>query len=194
MDYQWSIQDIMNVAAEKVSIEGWQGYSWDRLDGGDSLVVGCVPDGVFSRGPRKGQPRFNKPVSGTTKKIAVSYTEMQAAAERYEKETGNCWHCKGTGEGFKGWHHETGEKRDTCPKCGGTTVAPTSCNTATDNGATDKAGDTIKGKDLQIGMKVQRVVNGEPANIPMIIFAEGPYYNNALYSDDDFLVIQQQTG
>lgn len=52
-------------------------------------------------------------------------------------------------------------------------------------------GDIVKGHELELGMKVQRLFEGQPTQHPMIIFAEGPYYQNPLYRDDDFLLIEE---
>lgn len=47
----------------------------------------------------------------------------------------------------------------------------------------------VKGGELELGMKVQRLFEGEAAQHPMIIFADGPYYKNPLYREDDFEVL-----
>ena len=49
----------------------------------------------------------------------------------------------------------------------------------------------IKGRDIAIGMKVQRFDNGLSMSHPLIVYVDGPYFNNPLYADDDFKVIQE---
>ena len=53
-----------------------------------------------------------------------------------------------------------------------------------------KAGDIIKGHQLKVGMRVQRELSGVPMQSPMIVYADGVYYKNPLYSDDDFRLIE----
>lgn len=53
-----------------------------------------------------------------------------------------------------------------------------------------KAGDTIVGSDLQVGMVVRRYVSGKYLDdTAMIVYRNGPYYKNTLYSYDLFLVV-----
>jgi hypothetical protein len=52
-----------------------------------------------------------------------------------------------------------------------------------------KVGDKIKGKDLVVGMKVRRYVSGKYLDSQsMIVYSEGPYFNNPLYAEDFFQV------
>lgn len=85
-----------------------------------SLVTGCVPDGVISRGPRKGEPRLNKPVPGATQKIFVSTEELLGFASRYEADTGNCFHCKGEGSEVVAWSEAEGIQKAACDRCSST--------------------------------------------------------------------------
>ena len=64
MNYRHSIRDVMDLAAKKTGIEGWQAYRWSAVEGGD-IVRGCVPCGVSSRGPRKGLPKWRPATPGT---------------------------------------------------------------------------------------------------------------------------------
>ena len=66
----------MNVVAErKAAIPGWKPYAWELVDGG-VLVTGSVPVGVIVRGPRKGQPRWDRG-HPTTRRVVV--TQQEAA-------------------------------------------------------------------------------------------------------------------
>ena len=52
-----------------------------------------------------------------------------------------------------------------------------------------KVGDKIKGKYLRVGMRVRRCVSGKYLDSQtMIVYIDGPYFNNPLYADDVFLV------
>lgn len=47
----------------------------------------------------------------------------------------------------------------------------------------------INGSELKLGMVVKRVIDGKyVSDMEMIVYADGPYYNNSLYKDDLFLV------
>jgi len=117
-NYSRSIGDVNGVAIKKVGIPGWIPYRWQAADGGDCIVHGCIPGGVFTRGPRKGQYNFAHKTQERI--IVVTHDEVQAAAVAYETETGNCWDCKGTGQEFAGWSVKEGTKTRPCRRCNGT--------------------------------------------------------------------------
>jgi len=94
---EFTLREVMDRAAEKAGIEGWQGYRWQASEGDDSIITGCVPSGVISRGPRKGRPKFRPPQPGTERIVVVSKAEMLALAAEFER-SGTCWDCKGSGE------------------------------------------------------------------------------------------------
>lgn len=122
-EIQFSIQDIMQVAEAKTEIPGWIAYEWQAMEGG-SIVVGCVPDGVYTRGPRKGTPRLD--TKGCTHRIAmvVALSEMEDRAHKYEAESGRCWNCKGEGKVWSSWSAESGTRFRSCDRCGATGKAP----------------------------------------------------------------------
>jgi hypothetical protein len=115
MNYKFSIKDAMEAAEVKAGIEGWKAYKWENCDG-DSIVTGSVPDGVYSKGPRKGDPRF----TGTGKRVIISKVELETMAVAYEAETGKCWNCRGTGKTWAGWCRHKGTSYRECERCNGT--------------------------------------------------------------------------
>jgi hypothetical protein len=115
MKHGFSINDCMEAAEAKVGIEGWKAYQWEDCDD-DSIVTGSVPDGVYSKGPRKGKPRF----VGKGKRVIITRVELEARAIAYEAETGKCWDCKGTGQTWAGWSRTEGTKYRECQRCAGT--------------------------------------------------------------------------
>lgn len=125
-EVSFSIGDFLEAAEEKVGIEGWKAYRWQRLDCGSNLVTGCVPDGVYARGRRKGEPRYSKPLPGTQRVVAITMSEMRVRAARFESTTGKCWKCKGTGQEFAGWSAAEGVRTRRCGRCHGTGKAPPS--------------------------------------------------------------------
>ena len=121
MRYRFSIRDAMEIAASKSGIADWQGYAWEAMGNG-SVVTGCVPDGVYSRGPRKGNPRFSRPVEGTHRKVVISDSDMDVYAQNYEATTGKCFECRGTSHVYNGWSRDEGLRQASCERCGGSGV------------------------------------------------------------------------
>lgn len=110
------------VARRKVSgPEGWEVCGWERIGGGDDLVVdGGVPR-MLKSGPRKGKKTWRDvPVQ----KAVVTRAELDAEHARYEAETGKCGDCFGKGEVFASWSTAYGTKFRECPRCGGTGKKP----------------------------------------------------------------------
>lgn len=117
--YNFSIQDEMRLAEAKLGIDGWKAYQWSATDGGkDSIVKGCVPSGVYAKGPRKGLPKFRPATPGTERVVVITEAEMIAAAEAYEVN-GTCWDCKGTGKTSAGWSKAEGTEYRKCTRCDG---------------------------------------------------------------------------
>jgi hypothetical protein len=112
--------------AEHLGIPGWRGYRFTWLDDHDLLQVeGCLPAGVYARGPRKGQPRYRHPDSvGTRLTITWTRAEIEARATAWEATTGQCRECVGKGKVIT-QYFPTEIVRCLCPRCGGTGQAPT---------------------------------------------------------------------
>jgi hypothetical protein len=110
----FSFNDIMRLAETKSGIPGWRAFRWQAA-GPDSIVTGSVPVGVYSRGPRKGQPKF----TGPGIMVVVTRAEKEAAASAYETETGRCWNCKGSGQVVRKISVTEGNTYRPCTLCGG---------------------------------------------------------------------------
>lgn len=121
MKFLHSINDIGNIAAAVVGIEGWTMIRWQKMDGG-SLVSGYVPL-LYVRGHNKGKPRRGAPTPGTNRQVVVSDADADAHAAKYEA-TGVCYQCKGTGQQWNGWSRESGVRYCTCERCKGTGKPP----------------------------------------------------------------------
>lgn len=112
-------------AQAKVGFAGWRVYRWEAADGGGLIVTGCVPDGEYTRGPRKGRPRFSRPVQNTKRIVVVSDIEIHEFLRANEIETGACSRCEGSpGQEWVGWGKDGGSKYLTCSRCNGTGAAP----------------------------------------------------------------------
>lgn len=117
-----SFDDVGQIAADKVGIAGWKSFDIERVAGG-YVAKGCVPNGVYARGPRQGHPRFSQPIVGTKRTVAVSDADVELAAGRYELG-GSCWRCKGSGEELASWSKVEGTRMRACGRCGGSGAAP----------------------------------------------------------------------
>lgn len=117
-----SVNHLLAVARRKVNApEGWKIGRWEVIgDTRDVLVHGCVP-GVFQRGPRKGQPKFN---GITMQACVVTDAEERAEHARYEAETGLCGDCGGERQVWAGWHHIEGTRYRPCRRCAASGRAP----------------------------------------------------------------------
>lgn len=113
----YSFKDAGEFAAKRAGIDGWKPYAYEVMEGG-CLVTGCVPSGVFTRGPRKGEPKFRPATPGTELRVIVSDADMQAAIAEYEA-SGTCFRCKGTGQQWAGWSVAEGTKYCDCRRCNG---------------------------------------------------------------------------
>lgn len=96
MDYRITMADEFAFAELQSGHEGWIGYKWE-LTGDGCLVYGCVPNGVYKRGPKKGRPNISHPMPMTSKWVIVRHAELQKHAAFFEDTTGRCWDCKGLG-------------------------------------------------------------------------------------------------
>lgn len=121
--FEFTIQECLDFAATKVSIEGWRAYKWEHAEGGN-IVTGCVPSGVITHGPRKGEPKFEPPTPGTLRKVIVTDEQMAARAIAYEAESRTCWNCKGERQVPWGWSTAEGMKYHVCTRCSGSGAAP----------------------------------------------------------------------
>lgn len=118
MHYIINMNDATEIARRKIDIDGWDAYKCESVEGG-WLLTGCKPDGVYSRGKRKGEPRYSHPEPGTIKRVIVTDEELRKEAIAYEKLTGKCWNCKGSGKTFKSWSSHEGVSYQVCDKCQG---------------------------------------------------------------------------
>jgi hypothetical protein len=90
---------------------------WEKTDDGGSILKGG-PTRIVTRGPRKGRPTFVDKKRTTT--IIVTRSEEDAARAEYERSTGYCSFCVGSGREFARWDHLTGSWFRSCQKCNGT--------------------------------------------------------------------------
>jgi hypothetical protein len=117
-----AIQHIESAARRKLSaVSEWKGYSFEVVAGG-YIVIGEIPMGVYSRGPKKGSPKWK----GRGTKVIVSDADVKAETEKYVLDTGNCPDCLGTKEELVSWSATHGTKTRPCSVCAGSGRAVTS--------------------------------------------------------------------
>jgi hypothetical protein len=92
--------------------DAWKSYRWEVVSGG-VIVDGEITTATYSRGPRKGKPKF----TGKGTRVVVTDAEVKAEEALYVQTTGNCLECQGTGQEFESWTAGVGIKTRPCRKC-----------------------------------------------------------------------------
>jgi hypothetical protein len=119
--------DFWNLMAREVYAmpEGW---AWFRLEsvGPDhsrdlcvSMVTGAVCTAKYTKGPNKGSPNWKRRDRATEQTIAIPFRDLDAFCEAWERKTGLCASCGGSGEAITGWNGETGNSYCKCVRCFG---------------------------------------------------------------------------
>lgn len=100
----------------------WRISRWEVQGEGptESLVVS---GGVYppkTRGPKKGEPNWRKPVAGTVRTVWFTSESHKHFLREWELETRKCWVCQGTADEWMGWDHIKGHHYRPCTRCGAT--------------------------------------------------------------------------
>ncbi len=101
--------------------EDWLWCRMEYIDEGQ--FAGTLIEGGVPRIGADGNARW---LGVPLDKVFVREDEVRAAEMAYERETGNCFHCAGSGTRNAGWHHERGHEYRDCARCGATGKAPQS--------------------------------------------------------------------
>lgn len=94
--------DIHTIAARHVHglPHDWLPRIYSALDRGLGFELrGSVPIGTYSRGPRKGRPKW--PRLAELQRVVITADEVRQARIWWENETGLCSHCGGSGQQVK---------------------------------------------------------------------------------------------
>lgn len=121
--------DFMDIIAKrKLGLdEQWKIASWRRVDP-DALLVSIGKFRKIERGEKKGHDTWvdvkGKPLS-ERKEMVMTVLEIKEEESRWERETGKCSQCGGSGEAWVGYSISTGNRYDTCRRCSGNGNAKT---------------------------------------------------------------------
>ena len=112
-----SAPDIHAITARRVHSlpDDWQPRIYGCLERGLGFYLeGAVPIGNYSKGPRKGQPKF--PAKRELQQVVITSEEVQETRDQWERETGLCHRCGGSGEVVA----IVSRNGRPCRECGGT--------------------------------------------------------------------------
>lgn len=102
----------------------WQVCAWHvKGDGAGKyleLTGGIYPE-TYKSGKRKGQTNYRKPQ--TESMVSLANMAHEAWLVQWERETGYCAACEGTGHERAGWNHIKGCCFRPCQKCDATGTA-----------------------------------------------------------------------
>lgn len=88
----------------------WKAFFFEVMnDAGDVLIMGGVPTKT-----RKGDDKWDRK---TADKCVVTKPECAATMAAFERETGKCAECEGSGQTLAGWHHIEGDRFRPCSRC-----------------------------------------------------------------------------
>lgn len=92
-------------------------------ENGYTEVEGGVYRTRFEKGKRKGEINHDKPEPGTHMTVAIPLKHWREWTARWERDTGCCSGCYGTGKASAGWSAGKGAAFRPCKKCNATGIA-----------------------------------------------------------------------
>lgn len=107
-------------AREKSSLpDNWHPWKFEIKDSpyGDFLELTGAICPLYVRGPKKGKPNYEKADMATACTVQVGRQEYVEWVAKWEKETGKCAMCNGTGKEFSGWSASDGKTYKPCSRC-----------------------------------------------------------------------------
>ena len=101
--------------------EDWSPYSFKCLPEHPQKselveVIGAVAP-LKTRGKSKGSHNWDKMDKSTKRTVYITFKEHAEWVKGWEKKTGLCANCKGTGQQWAGWSVTDGYKYRNCGKC-----------------------------------------------------------------------------
>jgi len=105
---------MSETAREKFNLsEEWRWAQSEAIPGG-FLLKGSITTEKKSK-DGKTKTRWERPLD----KYIITKEDTRRCEENYEKSTGNCARCEGTGKHCCGWNKDTGNDFETCGTCKG---------------------------------------------------------------------------
>lgn len=121
-DHATVAREMFNLPPEWI-VMAWRVVG-DPLRPSGIAVTGAVCPEVFQRGPRKGLPNWAKRDRATELTVSVPDTLVKERQEQWERSTGKCKTCHGTGQEWASWEAGVGVKYRGCKRCKATGKAP----------------------------------------------------------------------
>ena len=116
--------DLMaEFAKEKFNLAAdWRIFRWECFPKSADkcthvMVTGAVCNAVICSGKRAGQTNWDKRDKTTEFSLPVVIDDFEKWKPEWEKKSGKCWVCLGTGQRWIGWHHIDGDKYQPCKRC-----------------------------------------------------------------------------
>jgi hypothetical protein len=111
--------DILAIAARRICglSPEWEPRIYRSLDSCGVELIGAKPIGEYTRGPKKGQPKF--PPRKDLRSVFLPRDQISQTRQQWEQETGLCSHCGGSGQTIRiaSIHGNTYKP---CDRCKGT--------------------------------------------------------------------------
>lgn len=108
--------DFRLMVARKFANQG-DDWNWCRMEYiGEGEGAGALIEGGLPNIDCRGKQRWT---GVRLDKLFVSEAQVASAALAWERETGKCHVCAGSGQENIGWHHKDGNKYRTCTRCNG---------------------------------------------------------------------------
>lgn len=106
----------------------WKMYRWEKQPANGTStfvnVTGAVCSAVFKAGPRKGYTNWSKLDKTTECTVSLGLNEHKEWLGEWERKTGQCNECQGSGQQPAGWTRAEGPLYRACPRCLATGKAP----------------------------------------------------------------------
>jgi hypothetical protein len=99
----------------------WKAVEFECLPRSGPTAVLRMRGGVYppkKSGINKGRPNYRNGIREI--EDYISFRDLEEYGERWQRETGNCNECMGSGQVLKSWHHIHGTTFKPCSKCRGT--------------------------------------------------------------------------
>ena len=93
------------------------GYTQDANSSAKLFKITGAVAPLKTRGEHKGMPNWNKRDRATEKTVFITPEEHDRWVQEWEKKTGKCADCTGSGKQLSGWSVTEGAKYRPCKKC-----------------------------------------------------------------------------